>query len=268
MQVKFNIFFNISYNKPMIDLIDECGKDLKLSGYHVFRDKLYGIEVADLCVENKKQEKMLGFGMGDYVIISSPLTHMLDRQCHDYVSKIISRNLQNMLKKQKIKRGEKVLIIGLGNPDVLGDSLGIKTLEKIKISPFEKKNYVYKFAPNVFLCTGIDSFDIIHMLAIWLGVDYVIIIDSLATTNIKRLSVSIQINSSGLTPGSAMHHKGKKISRESLGVPCFAIGVPLMFLAGSAIDGAGEDLVLTPKDIHENLDTLSYIIAKSINASI
>ena len=268
MQVKLNIFFNISHNKGMIDLIDECSKDLKLENYRVKTDKRYGVEVSTLFVGNKKEQKMTGFDKGDYVIITSPLTHFLDKECHDYVSEILRKNLLRMMKNENIKKGEKVLIVGLGNSQILSDALGIKTLEKIEISPFEKNNHIYKFAPSVFLSTGINSFDMVHVLAMWLGVDYVILIDSLATTNIKRLGVSIQINSAGLTPGSAVHNNGKKISRDSLGIPCFAIGVPLMFLADKVVDDCPNELILTLKDIDENIDTLAYIISNAIKQAI
>ena len=172
------------------------------------------------------------------------------------------------MKKQGIKKGDSVLIVGLGNPEILADSLGSKTLEKIDIDILSKRKHIFKFAPNVFVSTGIDSFDMVHMLSAWLGVDYVIVIDSLATTNVNRLGVSIQLNSAGLTPGSAVHNGGRKISKDSLGLPCFALGVPLMLLADKVIENCPEEMILSPKDIHENLNNLSYIISRAINKVI
>lgn len=252
----------------MVDLIDECGKDLSLNKFKVKRDKRYGIEEVLLDIETRSDEKNTGFDRGNYVILSSPLTHFLDKECHDYISKILKKNLMRMMQNQNLKKGQLVLIVGLGNPEILADSLGIKVLEKIETNPFSEDNKVYKFSPNVFLMTGIDSFDMVHMLAVWLGVDYVILIDSLATTNISRLGVSIQLNSVGITPGSALNHKGKKISKESLGIPCFGIGVPLMFIVDKAIDGCPKNTILTPKDVHENINNLAYIISKAITACI
>lgn len=252
----------------MIDLIDECGEDLSINKYTVIEDKHYGIKLGMLSIENKKEEKITGFDKGDYVILSSPLTHFLDRECHDYLSNILAKNLKKMMQNQGIKRGQRVLVAGLGNPDILSDALGKKTIDKISSNTYNKNNHIFKFVPNVFITTGIDTFDMIHMLAVWLGVDYVILIDSLATTNIQRLGISIQLNSAGITPGSAIHHNGKKISKDTLGIPCFAIGVPLMFLPEKIIDNCPENLVLTLKDIHENLDTLAYIISNAINKTI
>lgn len=268
MQVKLNIFFNNSHNRAMIDLIDECANDLKLQSHKVSKDRKYGVEISSLYITNKQEEKMTGFDKGDYVIITSPLTHFLDEECHDYIADILKKNLSRMMKDQNLKKGQKVLIVGLGNSKITSDALGIKTLDKIEISPFDKNNHIFKFMPSIFLTTGIDSFDMVHLLAIWLGVDYVILIDSLATTNIRRLGVSIQLNSAGLTPGSAVNHKNKKISKESLGIPCFAIGVPLMLLADKVIDNCPNELILSLKDIDENIDTLSYIISKAIKSVI
>ena len=264
MQAKFNIFFNISHNDIMIDLIEESAKDFSPYDKKIKTDKKYAVEVAKFSVASKQEEKHTGFVKGDYVILSAPLTHYLDKECHDYIAKIVQENLKCLMKKNEIKKGFKVLIVGLGNPDILADSLGIKVIEKIEINPLSNKKNVFKFCPNIFMATGIDSLDVIHMLVVWLDVDYVILIDSLATKNARRLGVSIQLNSAGITPGSAVHKLGRTISKDSLGVPCFSIGVPLMLLADS-IENAPEDLILTLKDIHENLDNLAYIISSAIN---
>lgn len=232
----------------MIDLIDECGSDLSLYGYKTHKLSKYGASVSTLQVEEDENN----FESGQYSIISCPLLHALDEECHRYICGALKREI----KKMKGNTFGKVLVVGLGNPTILADCLGIKVVENVQISSL-KNNHIFKFCPNIFATTGIDSFEVVHLLVKWLKVDFVVVIDSLATKNLARLGTTIQINSAGMTPGSAVNNLGKKISKSTLGVPCFAIGVPLMFIH--------KDSILTPKDIHENLNTLADIISTALN---
>lgn len=251
----------------MIDLIDECAYELNAKKNKIKKYKKYSISTINFFIENSDSKKS-GFGAGEYFIINSPLTHLLDKECHDYVCEILRIRLGKMMKEKGFKRGRKVLIVGLGNPAILADALGSKVVDKVEINVDLDKNNIFKISPNVFALTGINSFDMVHMLTIWLDVDFVLLIDSLATKNVNRLGVSIQLNNFGITPGSALNNFGRKICKESLGVPCFAIGVPLMLIGEEVIEDSPENLILTPKDIHENLDNLVYIISKAINLII
>ena len=103
------------------------------------------------------------------------------------------------------------------------------------------------------------------MLSVWLEIDGVILIDSLATMNIDRVGCSVQLNSAGITPGSAVNKQGKKIGKNTIGVPCLSIGVPLMFLGKKL---GRDDLILTTKDIHENVSELAYVIGNGINEAL
>lgn len=247
----------------MKDLIDEAGREIL--GKKVCQNKMnkYQIEVTKFCVSTKQQEKKLGFESGDYVIINSPLTHFLDRELHDFLSQIFFSHFNFILKKNHIRKKDNVLLVGLGNPQILADCLGIFVLDKIPIKNFDEKNNIFKLAPNVFALTGINSFDIIRLLKTKLSIDYVVVFDSLATENVERLGHSIQINSSGMTPGSALNHFGKKISKKTLGIPCFAVGVPFMLLGSASLKNAF-DVILTAKDVHEEVDLLAEIISKGV----
>lgn len=228
----------------MIDLLDESGEDLSSFGYKTKELGKYALKLSHMKINANVKD----FDEGEYVIISSPFIHDLDKDCRKYTSNVIKKELKKLIG----KTCGKCLLVGLGNPEILADSLGIKVVNSIEL-----KDNIYKFCPNIFMNTGIDSFEIIQLLTKWLDVDYVVIVDSLATTNLKRLSVSLQINSAGMTPGSAVNNLGRKINSKTLGVPCFAVGVPLMLIE--------EDSILTPKDIHENLDNLVEIFSSVFN---
>jgi spore protease len=54
----------------------------------------------------------------------------------------------------------------------------------------------------------------------------VIAIDALASRSIERVNETIQLSDAGINPGSGVGNKRKEISKDTLGIPVFAIGAP------------------------------------------
>lgn len=260
--IKNSILVKIS---SMIDLIDECGQDLKGLGYEKCKDGLFSLTSGRLEVDSAAKAKQTGFDKGSYYIYNCPLLHEFGRECFDYVSDEVGKGLRRLMRKHGLNKKSRILLVGLGNPKILADSLGSLALDKVEMDPFKKSLRLFKFAPNIFSATGINSFDVVHMLAIWLDVDGVIVIDSLATNSISRLATSFQLNDAGMTPGSAVNNLGQKLCRATLGVTCLSIGVPTMLLAGKAKPDWPDDLILTPKDVHQNLENVARVVAEAIN---
>lgn len=252
----------------MVDLIDECGQDLKSLGYENTFSGKFSLSVGKLDVDSNEKSKAMGFDKGSYIIYNCPLMHGYGRECFEYVSGEVAKGLRRLLRKHGLTKKSRILVVGLGNPAILADAIGSRVLEKIELDVFKKELRIFKFAPNIFANTGINSFDVVHMLAIWLDVDALVIIDALGTESPSRLTTSIQINDVGMTPASAVNNLGKKLCASSLGVPCFSIGVPTMLLAGRVSSDIPESMILTPKDIREEIENLSKILALAITAVI
>ena len=246
----------------MKDLIDECGQDLTALGYKCKEEREFSLKVCSLIVDSDKKKEETGFEEGEYLILNCYELAFGERDCLEYVSKYTQKAIKFLMQRSSLSKKSRFLIVGLGNPLILADSLGSKVLDFIKIKTYKNKTNVYKFAPNIFTNTGINSYEVVNMLAVWLDIDGVILIDSLATDCIDRLGCSIQLNTAGITPGSAVNNLGKKIGKSTLGIPCISIGVPLMFLGEKL---GKEDLLLTPKDIHQNVEDLALVIANAIN---
>lgn len=249
----------------MVDLIDECGSELEGLGYRCKRAKEFGLEVCSMIVDGKQKQEQTGFEEGEYLILNCKRLSLGEEDCLNYVGHYVAKSLKFLFSRNNLNKRSKLLIVGLGNPLILADSLGTKTLEYTKLKNEKGKTSVFKFAPNIFTHTGINAYDVVGMLSIWLNLDGVILIDSLATQSVDRIACSIQLNSAGITPGSALNKLGKKIGKSTLGLPCISIGVPLMFLGEKL---GRDDLVLTTKDIHENVDELAYVIGKGINEAL
>ncbi len=250
----------------MYDLIDECGEEVQGLGYETFKQGKFSLCIGKIEVNTPLKAKQSGFEMGSYYIYSCPLMHAYKEECEDYLVFEMTKCLRALLRKHNLNKKSRVLIVGLGNPQILADCLGGKVLDNIDLQ--KRKLNIFKFAPNIFYNTGINSFDVVQMLSIWLDIDCVIIIDALGTNSTSRLTTSVQINDAGMTPASAVNNSGHKLSKDTLGVPCLSIGVPTMLLAGKVSKNLPEELILTPKDIHQELDFLAKIISKAIMSSI
>jgi spore protease len=85
---------------------------------------------------------------------------------------------------------------------------------------------VSAIAPGVMGMTGIETSDIIHGIIEKTKPDFIIAIDALAARSIERVNATIQISDTGIHPGSGVGNKRKELSKDTLGIPVIAIGVP------------------------------------------
>ena len=249
----------------MFDLIDECGKDLQSLGYTITKLDRYGVSFGTLSVDDEEKSRCLGMKIGDYFILNAPKLYDYGIDCQSYIASILSKKLASFLKDLKIRRKDKVLIIGLGNPDIMADRLGKEVFDNITIDALSKSNNIFKFCPNIYFSTGIETVDLVEMIVRCMYIDYCIIIDSLTTNELSRLGTSFQITTSGMTPGSGVLRFNRAIDSASMGVPCLSIGVPFMVFASDLKKNSPEDLILSPKDIRQNVEVASLIIASAIN---
>lgn len=252
----------------MFDLIDECGQDLKSCGYTIKKLKEYDISLASLKIESKEKSKKLGLDIGEYYIFNSPLIYQNDFENTSYLITLLSQQIKKLLKSFGLNKSSKFLIVGLGNPDIDSDKLGKVVFDNIEIDALNKKNNIFKFCPNIFFSTGIDTFEMVKLFTSHLKVDCVIIVDSLTTSSLNRLGKSFQITTSGMTPGSGVNRFGKRINEESIKAKCLSIGVPFMIFSSSLTSNQENDMILSPKDIKENVEIAGFIIAKSIMESL
>ena len=161
----------------------------------------------------------------------------------------LSKIIKEVLKLENINEKHKGLVVGLGNINVTPDSLGplvvdnvIVTRHMFLINPDEISNGVSNvsaISPGVMGTTGIETVDIIDAVIKKIDINYVICVDALASRSIARVNKTIQVTNTGISPGSGVGSKRKEISKETLGIPVIAIGVPTVVDAVTiAIDTA------------------------------
>lgn len=151
------------------------------------------------------------------------------------VSEVFKNEFKKMLEKINYKKSYKTMVIGLGNEKSTPDALGPLVTDKIivtnhlfdmNIDVDDNLSCVSAFYPGVTGTTGIETFDYIKGVVEKVKPDLVILIDALASSSIERINRSIQISDTGISPGSGIGNKRKEISKETLGIPVIAIGIP------------------------------------------
>lgn len=151
------------------------------------------------------------------------------------VSDVFKKEFKKMLEKVNYKKEFKTMVIGLGNVKSTPDALGPLVTDKIivtnhlfdmNIDVDDNLSCVSAFYPGVTGTTGIETFDYIKGVVEKVKPDLVILIDALASSSITRINRSIQISDTGISPGSGIGNKRKEISKETLGIPVIAIGIP------------------------------------------
>ena len=97
--------------------------------------------------------------------------------------------------------------------------------------------------------------------------DIVIVIDALASRSPSRISTTVQITDTGITPGSGVGNSREALNEETLGVPVIAIGVPTVVDAGSIatelINKVYESIRLTSEKNSAVLETIEKLKSDS-----
>ena len=87
---------------------------------------------------------------------------------------------------------------------------------------------VSAIAPGVLGTTGIETMEVIKGIVENIKPKLIIVIDSLASRSIDRISKTVQLSDTGIVPGAGVGNKRKEISENTLGIPVIAIGVPMV----------------------------------------
>jgi len=160
-------------------------------------------------------------------------------------------------------------------------------------------------APGVLGITGIETAEIIKGIVDRVKPDLLIVIDALAAGSVERINSTIQVATTGINPGSGVGNKRAAINQDSMGIPVIAIGVPTVVSAAviahqameklfthlqstpnlrsvyqglqpvaigqminQVLEPFGGQLMVTPKEIDEQIENTAKIIAMSLALSL
>lgn len=208
--------------------IDFTKKNDKTDCTHYYEKEDIKVTWLKLNKNNKINKKE-----GTYITIE--FTDVTDDDAKKKVSDVLKEELSTFLKQMNISKETKTLVIGLGNNKSTPDALGPLVIEKIivtnhffemRVEVENKFSPVACFEPSVTGKTGIETTNLINGVVNEIKPDLVIVVDALCSSSISRVNKSIQITDTGISPGSGIGNKRKEISKETLGIPVIAIGIP------------------------------------------
>ena len=282
-------------------------------------DKEREIRVTTVRIETENGAKTMGKPVGTYLTIEAPNLSSPDEGIHREVSEELAKYLIEVMKKiiPESEHDKEVLVIGLGNRQATPDALGPYVADNLngtrhivkeygKYAALEEMNCVVSaIVPGVMAQTGMETAEIIKGVVRETKPDLLIVIDALAARNSRRLNRTIQIADTGINPGSGVGNYRNAITKETIGVPVIAIGVPTVVDAVTIVSDTMENLLsaletseslkgvglvlggyseaekyelikeliapnlnsmfMTPKDIDETVKRLSYTISEGLN---
>ncbi|BDH62355.1 germination protease [Lysinibacillus sp. PLM2] len=228
----------IEVNWSRTDLIDETDEIVqhqtkqekekldKTSGVVIEEFTEGRVKVTKVNVDKQGSEE-IGKKEGVYVTLSVPTLTIEDENGFEQLEKSFVKYLNEIHKDIEIKKGSKVLVIGLGNKTITPDAVGPFAIDAMQSQHSDNPNdHFIMYAPGVTGQTGFETSDFIHALVEKINPALVLVIDALATRGSSRLCKTIQITNTGIHPGSGVGNQRTEVSKEVFGVPVTAIGIP------------------------------------------
>ena len=305
------------------DLADERNELYKKA--NKIEDKIDGVEAIEEKINNnikltrvkildEKGEQALRKRMGTYITIDLKNMKYMGNDEIQSASEVLSKELKAMIS-EHIKQEEEILVVGLGNIYVTPDALGPKVINEIDITRHLLK-YVHQYldkntrpvsaiSPGVLGTTGIETAEILKGIVENVKPKLMIVIDSLASRSMERISSTIQLADTGIVPGAGVDNARKELTKETLGIPVIAIGIPTVVetavVVNDCLDVFIEKLqeeaksndylnklkeednyeeikealipkdfnfIVTPKEIDELIENMKDVVARGINLSL
>lgn len=280
-------------NKEMYDS-ENKDKGIEISGVEVETEKFEdSVGITRIKITDENGSRALQKPLGNYITIE--VEGVVDGE--EGIKETAARAVANELKRLiQFHSKLKVLIIGLGNDKVTPDALGPYTVSKVRVTRHyflmydadsdDEMSCVSGFIPGVMGSTGMETADLIKSAAKIAKPEVIIAVDSLAARNVNRISTTIQISDSGISPGAGTGNMRKQLTEKTLGIKVVAIGVPTVIdsktlildnlidylkdpgEAEQFIDENGIPMIVTSTEIDQVIKDFSDIISNGINITL
>ena len=282
------------------DLATEC-RDVShpegLQGITYSESVKNGITVSRIEIQSDDAQRTLGKPKGTYVTLAFGAPWLMDEEQRGCLCETLSSQLADMIFKMA-PDAKTALVAGLGNRRITADAVGPETVDRITVT-----NHLQTLAPSVFLQvgqlavaalvpgvlgdTGIEAAELVAKAAQAVKPDIIIAVDALAARNVDRLGCTVQLSDCGVAPGSGVGNKRMALTRDTLGVPVLALGVPTVVNSATLVRDAlgkagihdispalkevldnGKSFFVTPKESDAALDSFSKILSTALDMAL
>lgn len=298
----------MTYTDLAVEIQEECsGRQGEIPGVVLeqYKEDGKGIRVTKIQIQTADGAKRMGRPIGNYMTLESADKEHSDEHSDKNLSgtKLPDTNLlASYINELLPSSAHSFLIVGLGNANMTADALGPLTIEKMAQSGMA--SYTSMIVPGVFAQTGMESCEIIQGIVQQTSPDCIITIDALAARSAFRLGTTVQLTDTGIRPGSGVGNARKGITKENMKIPVIAIGIPTVVSAAAIVSDAMDSLkqigynetilgsiamldkeeyyqlisevfapelgslFVMPKNLDEELDTMSSLLAASLSQVI
>lgn len=269
------------------------------------------IRTSRVKVLDKNGAEAIGKPVGSYITIDIQKLKVATEEDIQESAEVLAKELRVLLGEHANPKDE-ILVVGLGNQYVTPDALGPKVINEIDVTRHiltympqvlsSQTRPVSAISPGVLGTTGIETLEILKGIVDNIHPKMLIVIDALASRSIERISSTIQLADTGITPGAGVGNTRKELSQSTLGIPVIALGIPTVVeLATLISDGidifidrlqeksesneylnklqqedkyeevkealkVGEyNMIVTPKEIDDLIENMKDIVARGIN---
>ena len=265
--------------------------------------RLNGFTRSEVEVQNESAAARLQKPCGRYITFETAPVHSLPQQSR----RALSREIADALRALLPPFGD-VLIVGLGNRHITSDALGSRVAENVLVTRHlhdalpdslrGRLRGVSALSPGVLGVTGMESADLVRGAVEQTHPAAVIAVDALSARECARIGTAIQITDTGIQPGSGVGNHRLGLTRDTLGIPVIAVGVPtvvystvivrdalaLLLQAMPETQGDHEaaadalcqrltqqklgELVVTPREIDQMVGELAQVLGMSLNLAL
>ena len=265
---------------------ESAGKTTRLPGVLAREEELEGFPLTRVEVLDGEGEAALGKPRGSYVTLTLEGLAGREEDIFQRAVRAVAGELTKLL--QGLPPGGLVLVAGLGNRAITPDAIGPKVHENTLVTRhlvrqmpehFGDLRPVASLAAEVMGTTGVESSELVRAVCEKLQPVCVVAVDALASRSLKRLCRTVQLADTGITPGSGVGNHRMGLTRDTLGVPVIAVGVPTVVEAATlAADlmgtddlpdlNEGRELLVTPKDIDSQVRDLAKVIGYGLSMAL
>lgn len=275
------------------DLALECAG----GGTDMSEEHRNGCTITRLYVSSRQSEEKYGKPRGHYVTLECGRIWEFDDERTETVSCVLAAELRRMCLSMCGRLPDRefgVLVAGLGNDAITADAIGPQTVRRIEVTRHLRSYLpdayntlgvcaISALSPGVLGQTGIETVELVRGAAENAEPDLIIAIDALAARSVSRLATTIQLSDNGINPGSGIGNTRRAISRETVGVPVLALGVPTVVSSATLVYDAlmeagvqkisrelgnvleqGRDFFVSPKESDVIMKKVAVLLARAI----
>ncbi|MBR6782203.1 MAG: GPR endopeptidase [Clostridia bacterium] len=218
----------------------------------------------------------------------SPLSELLAQELTCMASALLGRTPDPRCR---------ILVAGLGNPAMTPDAIGPGTVTRMTVTrhllAYDQSLFaalgcceLSAISPGVLGQTGMEAAELVKCAAGLVKPHLIVAVDALAAADCERLSSTVQLSDSGISPGAGIGNRRAAINAATMACPVIGVGIPTVVDSSTLVWDAlaragmseeslppeltevltrGRSFIVSPKDCDEVVTLSCRLLAMSLD---